>query len=108
MKTNQINVNIWDDYYEDNSDEKQETYVIVEDLKLKNNQKKEVLNKTLSKLKKLLPKTVKLDLVFEHRSWKINVKDMTHKVREQLLEKLDDSRHRLSLNKRPIHFISES
>lgn len=108
MKTNQINVNIWDDYYDDNSGEKQDTYVVVEDLKLNNNQKKEVLNKTLSKLKKLLPKTVKLDLVFKNRSWKIDVADMTHKMREELLENLDDSRHRLSLNKRPIHFISES
>lgn len=110
MKQNneKINVNIWDDYYPDNSKEKQDTYIVVEDLSLKNLQKKEVLTKVLRKIKKHLPKTVKTKLVLKHSRWQIDVENLTHKMREEVLNTLDSSKKKLYFNNRPISFISES
>lgn len=107
--TNEIVVNIWDDYDEDGSDEKQESNVQVEDSSLTLADKKLVLDQVLPKLQELLPKKVKLNLrLWDKKYWIIDIEDMTHKMRETLMEQLDDQKHNLFYKNRPICFISES
>jgi len=105
-----LDINIWDDYADDGSEEIQETYIYIEDDCTLENQK-EILNGLMTLLNdnKLLPGYVDVWLEFFDarekypsligtqyeiglfKQWRIRLKHITHEVREQLVEKLNQS-----------------
>lgn len=110
MEDNKIHVNIWDDYYDDGyipEGKKQETYVYVEEyFEITHDDKKEILEFLMSFLNNLDLGTefpgnnLKMWLFFydskdkyptleEHmhfKRWELRIENMTHKMREYLLE----------------------
>ena len=134
VKEKQINIpiNIWDDYYEDDhipEGQKQETYIYVEDSNLPMEFRKECLEYLLPIIrqnvgpevrlfKKLYDSKLKYPKLtgeeHEHMHfarWEIRVENMTHKVRHELVKKLNSLN--LSYNKNfsyniPFKIYSES
>ena len=126
MKT--IPINIWDDYYEDGyvpEGEKQETYIYVEDDEMLLEDRKKCLEEVLiyidnfhefNKIKvymSLYDSKIKYPKLTgpEHgdmhfKRWEIRVENMTHKMREKLVEKLNKAS--LSINGVPFEIYSES
>lgn len=108
---NTINVNIWDDYYEDGyvpDGEKQETYIYIEDTSIPHDQRKKYLEYLMHYFKlqpglndlkmwmnwydskEKYPNLVGEEYESLHfQRWEIRVEDLTHKRRLELLDKLD-------------------
>lgn len=102
-----VNVNIWDDYCH----RKLETDIRVESIKITNSQEKIILKKAMVRIRRLIPKKVKLKLNFlkngKSRFWQIQVTGLTHKLRENLIKKLNSMKPMI-VGKQEVSFISES
>jgi hypothetical protein len=124
----QINVNIWDDYHDDGyvpEGEKQETYAYVE-CDLNQNDCEKVLNLIKVEIEQLYQPSWNLKLSVEfydsekvypnlvgtehafclYKRWQLEIKNLTHKDREILVEEL--GKKKLSYSNIPIVVYSES
>jgi len=122
-----IPVNIWDDYYEDGyvpEGKVQETYIYIENSDLSHEFRKECLDNLLPHIRENVGPEVRLFENFydskkkypnvtgpEHEHfhfgrWEIRVENMSHKVRHELLEKLQSLD--LKYKNIPYHIYSES
>jgi len=83
-----IGINIWDDYWDDDTGKKQETHIYVEEMDISPEDKKEILTILLDYIKEnfKFPKVkFKLDSE-EDGDWRINVENLTHAQREMDLQ----------------------
>lgn len=124
----QINVNIWDDYHDDEyvpEGEKQETYAYVE-CDLNQNDCEKVLNLIKVEIEQLSQPSWNLKLSVEfydsekvypnlvgtehafclYKRWQLEIKNLTHEDREYLVEEL--GKKKLSYSNIPIVVYSES
>ena len=106
----EININIWDDFYEDGfvpEGEQSKTYIYVEVSSIPDAMQFKILVELMRYIEenKLLPEEVKMEmnfydsmtlypnLILEHKyllykRWQINLTNITHKVLEKMLKKL--------------------
>ncbi len=126
--TEQININIWDDYYEDGyvpSGEIQETYAYIES-NLSHDESKEVLEILKKEMIKFLESefNVELDIKFYDsakiypnlvgtemeyclfKRWQLEIKNLTHTAREQFVGSFEAKK--FSYLDKPICVYSES
>lgn len=126
--TDKINVNIWDDYYEDRyvpAGKVQTTYAYLE-TKISDEQAKEVLTLLKEKIETLIDSksSLKLEIVFHdsakeypnlvgteyeyvlYKRWQLNMTHLTHELREEIVEKLQKGS--LTYNQIPLNIYSES
>lgn len=119
-----IPINIWDDYWDDGYvpvGEIQKTYIYVEDTDIPKDKCKECLELLLEYIKEnfklvgvklflecynSMTKYPTLDEMYQFERWQINIENLTHKVREKLVEKLKTSN--LSVDNTPFDIYSES
>lgn len=124
----QININIWDDYYDDGyvpDGEKQETYAYVE-CDLSHEDSKMVLELIKTEIEQLALPGWNLELSVEfydsakvypnlvgtehayclYKRWQLEIKNLTHENREYLVEEL--GKKKLSYSDMPIVVYSES
>jgi hypothetical protein len=123
--TKEVPINIWDDYYDDGHvpiGEKQETYIYVEDHSLDIEYTKKCLEMILDYiLKNVKWKGVKfwMDLYdsenvypnspypeYHFKRWQINAENLTHELRESLLDVLEAQG--FNVDGVPLNIYSES
>ena len=127
MENNKISVNIWDDYHDDGyvpDGETQDTYAYVE-CDLESDKQKEVLLVLKEHIEKIYPNaSFEMELSYYdsakvypslvgteyeyslYKRWQLQFKHFSHKVREDLVEKLQNL-HLTYLNI-PVDIYSES
>ena len=110
LEIDSIPINIWDDYHEDGyvpDGENQNTYAYVEDYDLLSEIAKHALERLYNYIvaNKLLPnvqmsliyykskdKYPTLDDIYQYERWELRFENLTHKLREELVEKLNKNK----------------
>ena len=104
-KMNDYGVNLWDDYYDDETGKPQKTYMYVEEFEIRDEVKGKIMEVVFSFMVKNLDMSG-VDTDYEIGDDRFNIDNLTHKRREEWMDILSNAK--LEFSGTPIVIYSES